>query len=136
MTQPLPLREHFLLWTWTKIGILWTTYLPQVCHVVFGWPLTVLNVTNVTVGVGRGSKKDQNIVNVVSEWLHIYFITPNLYLQRTSNIHVVCVTMFIYSYTMGPNLLCRLLWNNQRCFLSKETTYVTVTRGTLWSDKV
>ena len=24
----------------------------------------------------------------------------------------------------------------QRCFLSKETTYVTVTRGTLWSDKV
>ena len=25
---------------------------------------------------------------------------------------------------------------DQRCFLSKQATYVTVTRGTLWSDKV
>ena len=35
-THP-PSRGHFLLCTWTKMYCFWTTYLPQLVHVVIEW---------------------------------------------------------------------------------------------------
>ena len=67
---------------------------------------TILNVTNVTVGVGRGQKIAKMLsTQFMNDFIFILLRRIYSYNVCTSNIHVVCVIMFIYFYTMGPNLL-------------------------------